>query len=124
MAVVLGTNANITLLNVHIEEIAPDTAWFRCSLSPDLVSGDRANLWLPDDARISTATTVPANWPPHVGDVWRVGPTGPTAWVVDKGDGTLFFVTVNNIKNKTTPISTDQALAQFGTTLQMVTRVS
>jgi len=123
MAVVTaGMKADITLVNCTVVEVPVDGIFFHVQMPVD-ANGEVVNLWIPNDTRISVIPSVPANWPPHVGDVWRVGPTGPTAWVVDKGDGTLFFCTVSNIKNHTTPISTDQALSQFGTTLQMVTRV-
>jgi hypothetical protein len=123
MAVVQGTKADIRLINVLIAEVLADSIWFRVSLGPDPVTGEITNIWLPDDSRIAITPSVPANWPPVAGDVWTVKGSGQLAWVVDKGDGTLFFVTVPNIKNKTTPISTNQALAQFGTTLQLVSRV-
>ena len=123
----MGSHADVTLLNVIIQEFSPDNSWARVNLEPDPVTSEIVSMWLPTDSRINAVVAQPANWPPLEGDVWELIGSGPPtikAWCVNDGAGHLYFVTEPNIRNKTTPISTDQALAQYGSQLGMVYRVS
>jgi hypothetical protein len=113
MAFVIGSHADVTLKNVLIVAFNPDNSWAQVSLEPD-ADGNVVSVWIPTDSRISAAPIAPDNWPPVEGDIWTNGTV--TAWVVAHASN-LYFVTEANILNKTTPITTDQALARFGSEL-------
>jgi hypothetical protein len=121
----VGGTADIKLLNVTCAEYDPisNDVWFRITLAPDPIDGSLTSLWLPDDSRIEIDPSVPPNWPPIAGDVWTVIGTNVDAWVGDDGTGRLYFITVANVKDKTTPMTVDAALVQFGSNLQLLTRL-
>jgi hypothetical protein len=119
MALTVGGHADITLLNAITKELSEDGVWALVELPADAL-GNIPSYWIPQDARTKIVPSVPPNWPPRDGDVWTTGTID--AWVVDDGGGHLYFVTENNVRNHTTPIRVDVALAQFGTSLQMLYR--
>jgi len=122
MDLTVGMTADITLQNVTVAELSTDGAWVRVNLQPD-ADNQIVSVWIPNDNRIDAEPNVPANWPPLEGDVWGLI-SNPTiqAWVVNDGKGNLYFVTEANVRNRTTPISTAQALANFGSDLSMLFR--
>jgi|SRR4249919_3748936 len=85
--------------------------------------------WIPlNNPNVQVTQSLPSGWPPVEGDVWSVT-TAPTveAFVVSDGQGHLFFVLPQDVRNAysgntTPPITTDQALAQFGTALTLLFR--
>jgi len=130
MAVVpsVGSHCTINLPNATVIALNPGntSALFRLA---DDGSGNTFEFWLPlNDPRIQVTQALPANWPPVEGDVWSVtGQPTVEAFVVSDGQGHLFFVQAQDVRNAysgntTPPITTDAALAQFGTALVLLYR--
>jgi len=117
----VGSQADITLLNVTVAELSPDNVWARIELEPD-ANNQVVSVWIPIDTRVNVVPSVPANWPPLEMDVWGLTGTTTKAWVVSDGAGNLYFVTEQNIRKKTTPISVAQALAVYGSKLELMYR--
>ena len=124
MALTIGSQADIKLLNVTIQEFSPDNSWVRVTLQPDPVSGATSDIWIPNDARVSVNQSLPASWPPQEGDIWTIqGQTNVKAAVMGSPSGQLYFVLPTNVLQKQTPATIDQALARFGSKLQLLSRV-
>jgi hypothetical protein len=136
MSLAVGNHADVAIPNCLIEQVGDDGSYALLSLPYDGTSVDSdgnkvfVKYWFPvNDSRVTITQVTPANWPPQENDIWTV--TGvnnpPVAFVVAAGTGTLYFLTAANIRNefagnKVTPLSTDDALAQYGNSLALLHR--
>jgi hypothetical protein len=129
MALTIGSHADVTILNVVIEQENPDASWV-CIQLPDNGSGTPVDYWIPaNDPRIAIKQILPVSWPPIEGDLWSVLGSSPVveAFVVGDGTGRFYFVQAANVRdayagNETLPVTTDQALAAYGSALVLLYR--
>ena len=122
-----GQTVSVVIPGAKVLSVNPDNTYALIRL-PDDGSGNPLEFWVPiTDSRITVTPAVPANWPPVEGDVWIVPNQTPEAFVVSSG-GTLYFVTGDNIRQAYSgstpqiPITTDQALATYGTAMTLLYR--
>jgi hypothetical protein len=127
-ALPIGVHGDITIKNVTVEANNPDGTAVLVRLPDDGTNG-LIEWWIPTtDQRISLTQSLPASWPPVPNDLWIVPGISKPAFVVDGGSGVMYFcqgsdvLTLASSRGKTLPITTDQALAQFGTSLVLLYR--
>lgn len=123
-ALPLGVHVDVTVHNAVVESNSSDGTAALIRLEGATDGNGLIEVWVPTvDPRITITQSVPANWPPQANDVWQVPNISQPAFVVDNGAGTLYFcqgsdiITLANSKGEQIPMTTDQALAQFGTQL-------
>lgn len=129
MALTIGSHADVAIPNVVIEQANPDGSWV-CIQLPDNGSGIPTDYWIPaNDPRVSIKQILPVSWPPVENDIWSVTGSNPVveAFVVGDGTGHFYFVQAADVRNayagnETLPVTTDQALALYGSALILLYR--
>lgn len=127
MALSIGSHADVLVPNVTIKQAVIDGSYILVRL-PDDGSGNPIEYWIPaKDTRVKITEILPANWPPKENDLWSVQGQSIVAFVVGDGSGGMYFVLADNVRaaytgNETLPISTDQALSDYGTALTLLYR--
>lgn len=127
-ALPIGVHADILLKNVTVEANNPDNNAALVRL-PDDGTGIPVEIWIPTtDPRYTITQSIPASWPPIPNDVWLVPGISKPAFVVQGAPGVMYFcqgsdiITLATSHGATLPLTTDQALASFGTALVLLYR--
>lgn len=128
MAITVGVHADISAKNVTVEQVTPDGNAVLVIL-PDDGTGIPVELWIPtNDPRVTITQALPVSWPPVANDLWIVPGVSKPAFVVQGAPGTLYFCQGSDIlalassQGQTLPMTTDAALAAFGTALVLLYR--
>jgi hypothetical protein len=127
-AITVGVHADVLVKNVTIEANNPDGSAALIRL-PDDGTGIPVELWIPtNDNRVTITQALPQSWPPVPNDTWIVPGVSKPAFVVQGAPGTLYFcqgtdiLTLASSQGRTLPLTTDAALAAFGTALVLLYR--
>lgn len=127
-ALPIGVHADITIKNVVVEANNADGTAALIRL-PDDGSGNPVEWWIPtNDTRVTVTQAIPVSWPPLPNDLWIVPGVSKPAFVVQGAPGTMYFcqgtdvLTLATSQGATLPLTTDQALAAFGTALVLLYR--
>lgn len=129
MALGIGSKADVTMLNVTIQQYNPDNTYVLVQLPDTNPPSDPLQFWLPvNDLRVTIKSILPASWPPIEGDVWIVPGVTQEAFVVSDGQGGEYFLTPDTIRDAYNthaahlPPTADQALAAYGSSLTLLYR--
>lgn len=127
-ALPIGVHADILVKNVVVEANNPDGTAALIRL-PDDGSDNAVEWWIPtNDARVTITQSVPVSWPPLPNDVWIVPGVSKPAFVVQGAPGVMYFCQGTDVlalassQGNTLPLTTDQALSEFGTALVLLYR--
>jgi hypothetical protein len=125
---VVNSQVDVAIPNCTVMELNSDNTWILIQL-PLTDPLNPTQLWLPIDSRVTLTQSLPAMWPPIEGDEWTVTGTTIQAFVVGTSTGSLYFCTPDNIRtlaqpggSKSLPLTTDQALSQYGSQLALLYR--
>lgn len=124
----VGTHVDLDIGNCVVLAINADSTYFLVQVP----GGDPLNpiqIWVPfTTGQVTVVQSLPVSWPPVANDLWIVPGVSKPAFVVSAGGTALYFCQGTDIialvtsQGKTLPLTTDMALAKFGSALVLLYR--